>query len=111
MKKFLALYQSSVSAAQQMADVTPEQMKAGMEAWRTWASRAKSAIVDIGTPLGHATAVTGGTEAPALSNITGFSILKAESTAELTKQLQDHPHSHAPGGTILVLEFLPMPEV
>ena len=36
MKKFLVLYRSSVSAAEQMAAATPEQAQAGMDAGRRW---------------------------------------------------------------------------
>jgi hypothetical protein len=51
MKKFLVLYKSSVPATQQMASATPEQMKAGMDLWKTWAQQANKAIVDLGRPL------------------------------------------------------------
>jgi hypothetical protein len=44
MKKFLVLYQSSVSASEQMSKATPEQAKDGMEAWMTWAKRAGPGI-------------------------------------------------------------------
>jgi hypothetical protein len=37
MPKFLVLYRSNVSAAEQMSSGTPEQMKAGMDAWMAWA--------------------------------------------------------------------------
>ena len=41
MPKFLVLYRSQVSAAAQMAEATPEQAQAGMEAWTAWAERAR----------------------------------------------------------------------
>ena len=40
MKKFLVLYQSTVPASEQMKNATPEQAKAGMDAWMSWAGRA-----------------------------------------------------------------------
>ena len=51
MTKYLVLYQSSGSAAAQMATATPEQMQAGMQAWMSWAKKAGSALVDLGQPL------------------------------------------------------------
>jgi hypothetical protein len=43
MAKFLALYRSSTSAQEQMANVTPEHAQAGMEAWQAWAAMAADA--------------------------------------------------------------------
>ena len=52
MKKFLVLYKSSATAQQQITGASPEQMQAGMDAWRTWASAAQPYLVDLGAPLG-----------------------------------------------------------
>jgi hypothetical protein len=52
MKKFLVLYRAPMAAFEQMQKATPEQQKAGMEAWITWSKKAGSAIVDMGAPLG-----------------------------------------------------------
>jgi hypothetical protein len=49
--RFLVVYNSPVSARQQMAAATPEQAKAGMEAWIAWAQKAGGAVIDLGTPL------------------------------------------------------------
>jgi len=98
--KFLVLYKSDLSAAEQMANSTPEQQAAGMQAWMAWAGRAGDAIVDLGSPL---SAVGAGD-----SEIGGFSILQADSAEALQSVLEGHPHT-AQGGTIDVLEFLPMP--
>src|SRR5918995_5813175 len=80
MAKYLVIYQSTVPAASQMANVTPDQAKAGMDAWMRWAGNAAGAVVDLGSPLGNATRVesSGGT-APGNSQIAGFSVLQAES--------------------------------
>ena len=58
MKKFLVLYKSSATAQQQMAGASPEQMQAGMDAWRTWATAAQPYLVDLGAPLGDPFAST-----------------------------------------------------
>src|SRR4051812_7287978 len=106
MKKFLVLYRSVVSAHEQMAKATPEQAKAGIEAWMAWAQRAGSALVDMGSPLGQ-TALIGGTAAP--GHIGGFSVLQADSLEGAKKALDGHPHLHMPTASIEVLEFLPIP--
>lgn len=97
MPTFLVLYRSSVPARQQMAGATPEQAQAGMEAWQAWAEKAGTAIVDLGAPLAGE------------RDTTGFSILQANSRSALEDLLADHPHRHAPGSAIDVLEFLPLP--
>ena len=97
MSKFLVLYRSSVSSREQMADATPEQAQAGMEAWQTWAQKAGPAIVDLGAPL----------DGP--GDVTGFSILESDSRSTVEGLLADHPHRHAPGAAIDVLEFMAIP--
>jgi hypothetical protein len=113
MKKFLVLYQSTVSASEQMKNATPEQAKAGMDAWMSWAGRAGSGIVDMGSPVAGAATLNGpgrvGQVASGNSQIGGYSILQAESQDALLELMQNHPHFRAPGASIEVLEFLPMP--
>ena len=108
--KFLILYHSTVSARDQMAQATPEQMKAGMAAWMAWANSAKGAIVDLGSPLGNGVTVTSPPQGnPSASSIGGFSVLQADSKEAVLKTLSGHPHFHAPGASIEVFEFMPMP--
>lgn len=96
MPKYLVLYRSPTSAREQMAGATTEQAQAGMEAWQAWAAKAGPAIVDLGAPLDG-------------DDVTGFSILQADSRADLDSLLAEHPHRHIPGGSIEALEFLPIP--
>ena len=109
MKKFLVLYYSSASAAEQMTNASPEQAKAGMDAWMAWAKRAGSAIVDLGNPLGHAAQVSPCRAARRDSGVSGYSILQAESMNAVQDLLKNHPHFMAPDAAIQVLEFLPLP--
>ena len=97
MPKFLVLYRSSVGAREQMADATPEQAQAGMDAWRAWREKAGSAVVDFGAPVAGD------------SDVSGFSILEGESRGQVDALLADHPHRQAPGASIDVLEFLTLP--
>jgi len=110
MKKFLVLYRSTVSASEQMKNATPAQAKAGMDAWMAWAGRAGGGIVDMGSPVASAARLNGsGQIAGGNSQVGGFSILQAESKDALMDLLTNHPHFMAPGASIEVLEFLPMP--
>jgi hypothetical protein len=109
MKKFLVIYGSPISAREQMANATPEQAKAGMEAWMKWSQKAGKSIVDLGVPLGNSGKVSGGKAIDIKSDVGGFSILQAESREALESVLADHPHFHVPGATIEVHEFLPLP--
>jgi hypothetical protein len=110
MKKFLVLYRSTVPAIEQMKNVSPEQAKAGMDAWMSWAGRAGGAIVDLGSPIMAAGNLTGPNQLAAGDpQVAGFSILQADSKEAVTALLRDHPHFMAPGASIAVYEFLPMP--
>ncbi len=110
MKKFLVLYHSTVPASEQMKNVTPEQAKAGMDAWMSWAKQAGPAIVDLGSPVAAAAKLDGAQKVGASNaQVGGFSILQAESKDALTGLLRNHPHFMAPGASIEVFEFLPMP--
>ena len=107
MAKYLVLYRSKVSAAEQMQGASPEDAQAGMEAWTQWAGKVGNAMVDMGSPLQTVATVGGSTDG---AYIGGFSILEADS-ADAAKALVDgHPHLMSPGDpSIEVLEFLPVP--
>ena len=109
MTKFMVLYLSTVSARDQMAGATPEQAKAGMDAWMAWAGKAGDAIVDLGAPLAPGTRLGVGSAPAGGEQVTGYSILQAESADELTGILDGHPHLEMMGGSIEVLEYLPIP--
>lgn len=109
MKRFLVLYQSTRTAEEQMAGATPEQAKAGMDAWMAWAGKASGAIVDLGAPLGGGRRLEAGSKGDGRTQVRGYSILQAASIDEVTRVLDDHPHLMMPGASIEVLEAMPMP--
>ena len=109
MAKYMVLYRSSATAAEQMAAGDPEQMAAGMALWDRWRQKAGDAVVDLGAPLAEGEVLPDGTGATPGHHIAGFSILESRSVEELRTLLQDHPHFHSPGASIEVLEFLPVP--
>jgi hypothetical protein len=104
--KFMILYRAQASAREQMANATPEQKQAGLEAWRTWATKVGYAIVDLGSPLAHTTHV--GPGAASTDGLAGYSILQAGSAQEIETILDGHPHLAMPGASVEVLEIIPM---
>ena len=109
MKKFLVLYKAPIASFEQMMKATPEQAKAGMDAWMAWSQKAASSIVDMGAPLGKAIKVTPGGASPIRNDLGGYSILQAESKEALAESLKGHPHFMTPDGTIEITELMPMP--
>jgi hypothetical protein len=107
MTKFMVLYRSPASARDQMADATPEQMKAGMDAWMQWAGNADDAVVDLGAPLAPAAHVGPGSSDA--GEISAYSIMQADSAEALGAVLDGHPRLSMPGSSIDVLEMLSMP--
>jgi hypothetical protein len=103
MEKYLVLYRSTMTAAEQMAAGTPEQMKAGLDAWTAWGAAAGDALVDWGAPTQP---VGEGDPGPA-GWVGGYSIMQAEDPAALQAILASHPHLEV--GTIEVSQLLPMP--
>jgi len=109
MKKFLVLYKAPTSSFDQMRRATPEQQKAGMDAWMTWGKKAASTIVDMGGPLGKSLRVTPAGASPSTNDLGGYSVLQAESQEALAETLKGHPHFMTPDGTIEVVELIPIP--
>ena len=108
MKKFLVLYKAPIESFQEMMKATPDQQKAGMDAWMAWSKKAGSAIVDLGNPLGKTLKVTPEGASPTVNDLGGYSILQGESKEALATVLKGHPHFMTPGGTIEVVEIMPM---
>jgi hypothetical protein len=110
MKKFLALYKAPTSSFEQMTNATPEQQKAGMDAWMAWSKKTASSIVDMGAPLGKSLLVkSDGGSSATTNDLGGYSILQGESKEALAASLKGHPHFMMPGATIELIELLAIP--
>ncbi|HEX6764179.1 MAG TPA: hypothetical protein VF103_01850 [Polyangiaceae bacterium] len=109
MKKFLVLYKAPTASFEQMMKATPEQQKAGMDAWMAWSKKAASSIVDMGAPLGKSLRVTPGGASTTVNDLGGYSILQAESKEALGDTLKGHPHFMTPDGFIEITELMPIP--
>lgn len=109
MKKFLVLYRASKETFEQMMKATPEQQKAGMDAWNAWGKRAAGSIVDMGAPLGKSLRVTKQGAEPVFTDFGGYSILQAESKEALAATMKEHPHFMMGDGFIDIVEMLSIP--
>jgi hypothetical protein len=115
MKKFVALYLAPASAIEQMKEhmkkAGPEQAKAGMELWMKWAKQHERSIVELGAPLGKTKKITASGASDTRNDVTGYSIVQAETHDAAAKMFEGHPHFHVPGGSVEVLEVMPIPGV
>lgn len=109
MKKFIALYLAPISAIEQMKKATPEQMKAGMDAWMAWFTKHEKSITDLGAPLGRTKRITAAGASDTKNGITGYSLVQGDSLESVSKLFEGHPHFQMPGALIEVLECMPVP--
>ena len=109
MKKFIALYLAPMPAIEEMKKATPEQMKAGMDAWMTWARKNEKSIVDLGAPLGKTKRITSAGVTDSKNGITGYSVLQGDSLESVSTIFEGHPHLQHPGTLIEVLECMAIP--
>jgi hypothetical protein len=109
MKKFLVLYKAPTASFEQMMKATPEQQKAGMDAWMVWGKKAAASIVDMGAPLGKSLKVTPAGASPITNDLGGYSILQGESKEAVAETMKGHPHFMMPNGTIEIIELMPLP--
>jgi hypothetical protein len=109
MKRFLVLYKAPASSFDQMMNATPEQAKAGMDAWNSWGQKATAYIVDMGAPLGKSLRVTPTGASPTKNDLGGYSIMQADSKEALAEVMVGHPHFMTPEGVIEIVELVPIP--
>lgn len=111
MKKFIVLYHAPADWGK-MKDVTPEEMKKGMESWMEWAKKCGSGLVDMGTPLGNGQKVTKSGVSPSSKEVIGYSILQANGMEEAVEMIKGHPHlDWTESCEIEVHESLPTPGI
>ena len=109
MKKFLVLYRAPLASFDQMMKATPEQQKAGMDAWMAWGAKSSKSLVDMGAPLGKALKVTPASTSATRNDLGGYSIMQGELKEALAETLKGHPHFMMPDGFIEIVEIMPVP--
>jgi hypothetical protein len=110
MKKFLVLYKASAAEFAAAMKATPEQAKAGMDAWMAWSQKAGSSIVDMGGPLGKSLRVTTTGASPVVNDLGGYSVMQGETKEALAATMKGHPHfMMGASATIEIIELMEMP--
>lgn len=100
----------AASIEKMMAEMTPEQGKAAMEEWRKWMKKNEAVLADGGAPLGKTKRVTSDGIADVKNEVTGYSIVEAESHEAAADIFKDNPNLQIPGGYIDILDIVPMPQ-
>ena len=110
MAKYLVIYNSTMAAADLMANASPEQMKASMAEWLAWRDEASQAFTfDFGMPLQAAGRITPDGVTASDNPASGYSIIEGDSKDTIIELLQKHPHLKREGASIDLLEMLSMP--
>ena len=103
MSRFVLLYRAPMTAREQMAGATPEDGKA----WMDWFGAQGQAVIDFGGMLDIGTRVGVSGSSQGDPNVTGFSIVEADSMEAAIAMVQSHPHlRYAEGCEIEVREYL-----
>jgi hypothetical protein len=116
MKKFLAIYTGTPEAMARWDDL-PETEKAsrqklGIEGWHAWADKHKSAIVEMGGPLGRTKRIGKDGITDIRNAMTAYTLVTAESHQDAANMFIDHPHfTIFPGEGIELMECMPIPSL
>lgn len=111
MKKFIVIYYAPAELMAGMANATPEDLKKGKEGWMAWAAKCGDGLVDLGTPLINGQQVTLSGSAVSRKDVTGYSIIQAESAEAAQKMLEGHPfRALGASSEIEIYESMPLPQ-
>ena len=77
--------------------------------WQAWMQKLGSSSVDMGAPLARVKTVTQNSITDSRNNIGAYMIVQADSHDEAAKLFSDSPHFMLEGGSIEVMEAVPMP--
>ncbi len=86
-------------------------MAAGMEAWGKWQETYKDHVIDAGAPLGKTMKADMGGISEWHNNLSGYSIVTAESLEDAAKMFEHHPHFTVfPGVAVEIVAILEQPK-
>ena len=113
MKNYLAIFLGTAAAMEAWKAMPEADRKAkeqeGMQAWGTWMSDHKDAVVQ-GSPLGKTKKVSKSGIEDVRNDMGAWTLVKAESQEEAAKMFENHPHfTIFPGDRVEVMECLPIP--
>lgn len=109
MTKYMFVYHAPMTPAD-ATPPNPEEMQAVMGEWEAWAGKVGSGMVDFGAPLAGGTRVTKDGTEPSTREVSGYTLIEAESMDAALELARIHPHLNMPGGCeIEVHEAQPVP--
>ena len=116
-KTYVAVYLGSGNTGGGMAawNAMPEaerraKEQQGMAAWGAWVEKHKDVLVEMGGPLGKTKRVGPNGIADISNQMTGFTIVRAESHEAAAKLFENHPHfTIFPGDAVEIMPVLPIP--
>lgn len=114
MKTYLAIYNGRPDSMAKWNELSEaEQAKrtqAGIAAWHAWVDNHRDVIVDVGAPVGTTKRITQSGVSDVRNNLTGYTLVKAESHEAAAKLFEKHPHfTILPGDDVEVMECMPIP--
>ena len=107
--KFMALYMAPAASIAELMQGTEQDMKDGMAAWNAWSDKNKKAIADMGAPLGKTRTVSAKGVSDTKNEVTGFSVVEADSHDAAAKIFARHPHLQIKGATIDIMNYVNLP--
>ena len=109
MKKYLLMYMAPpVAIDQMMQNMTPEISKEHNDGWMKWMEEHKSSIIEQGNMLGKNKRVTNKGATDVRNDMTGYSIIEAESADKAVEVVKSNPMLKMPEAYIELTEIMPM---
>jgi len=112
MKKFMAIYVADRTEIDKyMAKPAEERQKEGkkdMELWNAWMTANAGKLADGGSMFGKTKRITASGAVDAKNELTGYTIVNAESYDDAVALFKDHPYLPWSGAKIEVMECLEM---
>jgi hypothetical protein len=106
----MAIYMAPATMIAEMMKMPSDQAEKGMAEWMNWSKSAGSAMVDLGAPLGKSKRVTAMGAADAHNDITGYTVVQADSLDAAAALFRNHPHlKMGNGASIEIVEFVKIP--
>ena len=111
MRRFLILFNAPEPMSEFMLRSTPEERKAGLEAWIKWKAEADQTIsFEFGAVIQAVQRIEQKDLIGSTNTATNYAFADAETKDDVINALQSHPHLKRTSASIDVLEELSMPK-
>ena len=107
MTKFMALYMAPIAAIDEMMKMPPAAATESMAAWKKWFDT--HTVAEMGAPLGKTKTVTAKGVSDTRNEVTGYTIVEADTHEAAAKMFVGHPHLEMKGASIDVVEVTKIP--